>query len=182
LRRLLAIQLDMQFADLRTLLALPREEDGLAGGCNLTAASLLFNLISGSSVLFYDASTTAMADGRQSGRRFKELLARYYPFSDGDLPSDEAARVLYDAARNPLTHCLGVGKDKRVFPGAPQVGNRPVAVMFVKGPLTPELVSELVTERQRPSWTEPTVCLQDGELAHLGLGSRLGRRLMRMSA
>src|SRR6266849_9532190 len=84
LRRLLEIQLDMQFADLRTLLLLPAEDQGFSGGCNLTSAALLFNIISGSSVLFYDASTTAMSEGRQSGRRFKELLSRYYPFGAGD--------------------------------------------------------------------------------------------------
>lgn len=163
LRALLAIQLDMQFADLRTLLQLPRPGDGLEGGCNLTAASLLFNIVSGSSVLFYDASTTAMADGRQSGRRFKELLTGYYPFCDGDLQPDEAARVLYEAARNPLTHCLGVGKDKRVFPGAPQIGNRPVAVMFSKGPLSPGQVGALVSVRERPAWLEPTITVQHEE-------------------
>ena len=162
LRQLLALQLDMQFADLRTLLELPRNGHP-DGGCNLTAASLLFNFVSGSSVLFYDASTTAMADGRQSGRRFKELLTHYYPFSDGDLPAEEAARLLYEAARNPLTHCLGVGKDKRVFPGAPQVGNRPVAVSFMKGPLSSELVTELVTARERPAWAGPTVSVENGE-------------------
>jgi hypothetical protein len=163
LKQLLEIQLDMQFVDLRTLLRLPRSDDGLNGGCNLTAASLLFSIVAGSSVLFYDASTTAMADGRQSGRRFKELLARYYPFGDDDLPREEAARVLYESARNPLTHCFGVGKDKRVFPGAPQVGNRPLAVIFMKGPLGEEEVNELANARGRPDWTQPTVAVEQDE-------------------
>ena len=58
LQRLVSIQLDMQLEDAKTLLQLPREDDGLPGGCNLTLASLLFNIVSGASYLFYDASTT----------------------------------------------------------------------------------------------------------------------------
>jgi len=153
----------VQFEDVRTLLRLPRHDDGLPGGCNLTAAALLFKIISGSSVLFYDASITATSGGGQSGRRFKERLARYYPFLDDDLPPEEAARLLYEAARNPLTHCLGVGKDKRVFPGAPQFGNRPLAVMFVKDVLDGPGVNELMSSRERPAWTGPTIAVADNE-------------------
>jgi hypothetical protein len=56
LRRLLCIQVDMQLVDLRTLLRLPKRDFGLEGGCNLTATTLLCNIIAGASVLFFDAS------------------------------------------------------------------------------------------------------------------------------
>jgi hypothetical protein len=163
LRTLLEVQLDAQFADLRTLLRLPRHDETLDGSCNLTSASLLFNIVSGSSVLFYNASIAAMADGRQSGERFRGLLEDFYPFLDDDLPTDDAARVLYRAARNPLTHCLGVGKDRRVFPGAPQVGDRPVAVMFSKALLSVDQVAHVASTRARPDWLGPTIAMDGAE-------------------
>ena len=58
LKQLLTVQVDMQFKDLRTLLELPKTEG--QGGCNLTAAGVLFNVIAGSSVCFYEASAEAL--------------------------------------------------------------------------------------------------------------------------
>jgi hypothetical protein len=67
-------QVDMQFSDLRTLLRLPQA--GLESGCNFTAAAILFNLIAGSSVFFYDPSEDSLRDRQARGKRFKERCLR----------------------------------------------------------------------------------------------------------
>ena len=151
LRRLLVIQLDMQFADLRGLLRLPLKKAGIGAGCNLTAAALLFNIISGSSVLFYQSSMKALKNQSGRGQRFKELLGRYYPFEHDDLPRAAAPTVLYEAARNPLAHALAI-----------QVGRRHATVTYMKDSLPAARVRELATTRHRPSWTGPTVRIEGG--------------------
>ena len=162
-QRLVRGQLDMQLEDAKTLLQLPRPVDGLPGGCNLTLASLLFNIVGGASYLFYDASMEDIEKKRGSGRRFKRVLAKHYPFDEDDVrPASEAARLLYEEARNPLAHMLGVGKDLRFVPGAPTVNNRPVAIEVSKGPLTAEQVDRVISSRTRLLGMEPTVRLAGG--------------------
>jgi hypothetical protein len=151
LRRLLVIQLDMQFADLHGLLRLPLKKAGISAGCNLTAAALLFNIISGSSVLFYRSSMKALKDQSGRGPRFKELLAGFYPFEPDDIPRHDAPTVLYEAARNPLAHALAI-----------QVGKRHARVTYMKDGLPVARVRELATARQRPAWTGPTVRVENG--------------------
>jgi hypothetical protein len=70
LAKLVEVQVDMQFADLWTLLQLPRHEQGLHGGCNLTAATLVFNLVAGVSVLFYQSSMEELESRRGRDKRF----------------------------------------------------------------------------------------------------------------
>src|SRR3954454_22554826 len=84
LRRLLRIQVDMQFHDLRSLLQLPRPDLDLDGGCNLTATSLCCNIVAGASVLFYDASPAALEARGDRSRRFRELMRDYYPWEPAD--------------------------------------------------------------------------------------------------
>ena len=57
LRRLLEAQVDMLFGDLRTMLCLPGEAEGLDAGCNPTAAVLAVNIAAGASVLFWDSAS-----------------------------------------------------------------------------------------------------------------------------
>jgi hypothetical protein len=68
LQRLLELQINMQFVDLRTLLRLPMFEHGLEGGCNLTATTLLCNIIAGASVLFWDSSPEALEKRGERGK------------------------------------------------------------------------------------------------------------------
>jgi hypothetical protein len=72
--------------------------------------------------------------------------------------------LIYGWARNPLAHALGVGKVRRVFPGAPVVHGQPVAVWFSKGPLSPPQVEFLATTRTRDAILDPTVALNGVEL------------------
>lgn len=165
LRRLLAVQIDMQFDDLRTLLQLPSHNTSLSADCNLTTASLLFNVIAGTSVLFYDASLGALNDRADRGRRFRALLADYYPWSPSDaFGAEESSTVIYDFARNPLTHTLGVSKVPRLFPGAPPLPHGATAVMLEKGPLDPHAVEAVTDPSKQPEALGPTLRHEDDEL------------------
>jgi hypothetical protein len=149
-----ARQIDMQFADLTTMLRLPQKQIGLDGGCNFAAARLCFDLMAGASVLFYDASIEALHERGRRGQRFKTLVATFYPWLPGtdDAVGEEAARLLYDWARNPLAHALGV-----VGPAATGATD-PVPIFFAsKGALEPDQIAEIEEPRIRPRWLDPTI-------------------------
>jgi hypothetical protein len=148
LKRLLKSQVDMQFQDLRTLLELPRSKT--EGGCNLTAAAVLFNLIAGASVCFYDASPQAFRGRGDRGIRFVGVLTRFYPWDPrGGVTPAEAAAFIYESARNPLAHSLGLE------PPAPTGSRR--TVMLRKWALSPDQVWELENASTRPKWTRALI-------------------------
>jgi hypothetical protein len=159
IRKVVERQIDMQFGDLRALLRLPVAEIDKDVGCNLTTATLGFNLVAGASVLFYDSHAGALTDRGDRGRRFKEVFERYYPWSPDDLEPAVAAEALWEWARSPLAHSAGVGKERRQLPGAPSVAGQPVAVVFTKGPLKTEEVAHLATVREQDPVLPPTVAL-----------------------
>ncbi|MGH8248812.1 MAG: hypothetical protein ACREUU_20575 [Gammaproteobacteria bacterium] len=112
-RRFVLSHLAMQFGDVRAMLRLPTGdgETRIENGCNFAAAATICNLISGISVVFFNR-TGRPAGPRQRprdrGQRFRDLLnANYYPWHPGE---DRGAKIdaLYDLARNPLAHALGV--------------------------------------------------------------------------
>jgi hypothetical protein len=84
LQRMLREHLDMQIADLRVLLRLPTKR--LPAGCNFTAAALIFNLIAGSSVCFYNTSEKTMEDRPPAGKHFRGLLEQYSRGAPGPWP------------------------------------------------------------------------------------------------
>ena len=100
LKQLLEAQVDMQFGDLKTLL--------LIGGCNFAAAAVLFNLIAGSSVCFYDPSEEALFERSDRGERFKGVLNDFYPWQEEQLPKDQFWCALWVSAQNTLAHSLGL--------------------------------------------------------------------------
>lgn len=162
LRELLRIQVDMQLADLRTLLCLPRREPGLDGGCNLTAATLATNVIAGASVLFWNSSVEALRLRRDRGKRFTDLMVAHYPWSSYDAVDAEfGAKLLWDHTRNPLSHTLGVGKQAELFPGIP-TEERGVWLLKAKHGLAPHIAEELMSSYRRPDWTGPTVIAASG--------------------
>lgn len=164
LKKLLEVQIDMQFADLRTLLRLPMADRALAGGCNLTTATLLFNIIAGASVLFYDSRPSAL-DARNRGRRFKGLLVDYYPWTEDDAFDPEgSSRATYDFARNPLTHTLGVSKQPHLFRGVPPLPGGAHAMMLEKGPLDEQAVAAVTDPTVRPEILSPTLRHEQNEL------------------
>lgn len=149
LRRLLENQVDMQFADLRTLFRLPLPREGLEGGGNFAAATVLFNIIAGASVCFYDASEQGLTDRQDRGRRFKEVLKNFYPWQGEPLTKDGCLSVLYESARNPLAHSLGLD--------APPKGATGRQIFLKKWSLTESEVQELEESSSRPDWALSTV-------------------------
>jgi hypothetical protein len=154
-RELLEVQVDMQFADLHSLLRLPMPDEGLDGGCNLTATTVLCNIVAGTSVLFLDSSIDVFVNRNDRGPRFKRLMRDYYPWLPEDaLRGEEGAMLLWEYTRNPLSHTLGVGKFPHAFPGMPGDGR---AVLLSKGPLPDAGIAQLMAE-ERPMWLDhPTI-------------------------
>ena len=157
LRRLLEAQVDMLFGDLRTMLCLPGEAEGLDAGCNLTAAVLAVNIAAGASVLFWDSSVEELEKRGNRKRRFGELMGAMYPWSDDDAVDAElGAKLLYDYARSPLTHTLGIGKTRRLFPGIP-ADEREVWLSKPQRGLDAAVVDDVLSNRERPVWLDPTI-------------------------
>jgi hypothetical protein len=105
--------LAMQFADVRAMLRLPAGvgDERIENGCNFPATAHICNLISGISVVLFSRRGRPPGPRRRPrdrGQRFCDLLrANYYPWQPGE---DRNAKTdaLYDIARNPLAHALGV--------------------------------------------------------------------------
>ena len=122
-------------------------EVGLESGQNFATATSLVNLIAGASVWFYEASTDGLSD-RDSGHRFRETLAAYWPWDDGDIVDrPEGTRLLYECVRNPLAH--GFGMSRLDDEGSP--------IAFLKDSLTAERVAELDLAEARPQGIGPTI-------------------------
>ena len=152
--RFLVTQVDMLFSDLRCLLLFPCAV--LDTGFNLTAVSLLFNILAGISVCFHNPSLPVLTDHRKHprGEKFKELLTNYYPWEGEPLSIAEAVDVLYVKARNPLAHSLGLDSPTSQDPSSVHIG---------KHFLTEEEIMQLEGNQQRPKWLRPTVDKQNSD-------------------
>lgn len=165
LQLLLRRQVDSQFADLATLLQLPRPDLGLDGHGTLTAPGLACNVISGASVLFYEASIAAARNRKNatnrlsSSERFKRVLRGYLPWEHmGDEPQEDVVDLLYGYTRNPLAHSLGIGKSGHVlgFRGKHVVMEKPghamsrgAVIQLMRGDEpSPEDIPPIVTQRE----------------------------------
>jgi hypothetical protein len=154
--RLCRDHFDMQVQDVRVLLRMPKA--GYQAGCNFAALAVLFNLIAGASVCFFDASAKALAERGNRGKRFQDMLETWYPWEPGQPPGD-GANVLYSYARNPLAHSLGMDD-----PDGPEVG-------INKFPLSERRIETLETSTDRPAWCPPalTAVGSDFEVGVAGL-------------
>lgn len=147
LKQLLTHQIDMQFVDLRCLMELPRVEG--ESGCNFAAATMLFNIIAGSSVCFYDAQPRGLTNRSDRGRRFVGILNDFYPWIDETIAKDNAVSILYQSARNPLAHSLGID--------TPVANIKAKQVFLKKWRLTADQIKELEDSNNRPLWAERTI-------------------------
>lgn len=100
--------LDMQFADVRAMLQLPRPDIGITPACNFAITSTLCNLVSGISTTIYKPSKLLheVRSNCGSGRAFKGLIADFFPYTPAgakDFPGE-----FYQLCRNPLAHSVGV--------------------------------------------------------------------------
>ena len=157
LKRLLQAQVDMQFMDLRSMLLLPRKEIGLEGGCNLAATAILFNIIAGFSVCLFESGEDALRNRGDRSRRFREIIRQYYPWENEPVEKNQFVNILYDSARNPLTHSLGLDT-----PPSQTIGKQ---VVLQKYALTMPQILELEDSQKRPAWLAPTL-IGVHELAH----------------
>ncbi len=148
LKRFLEAQVDMQFSDLRTMLRLPISQAGLEAGCNFATASILFNMIAGASVCFYNASEAALRD-KKKGERFTNVLKCFYPWQDEPLSKDEGISTLYKATRNPLAHSLGLD--------TPPKDSNGKQIALLKSPLSPTQINEMEEAKSKPNWLPPTI-------------------------
>lgn len=112
-KRLVARLERLSFSDVHTMLRLPEPATNLTAGCNFAVAYVLMAAVGG-------ISTTLYRLGKTDGERFKGLLTDYYPWDfepTQHVPPAEAARIIYEVFRNPLTHDLGLdlrGKSKGI--------------------------------------------------------------------
>lgn len=148
-RQIVQNLLDPQLADVHAMLRLPKGWPGLGAGCNLSAALVLFSVVGGVSTALFQQGELSRRGNR--GDLFVEVLQRYYPWveepSNGTLPPQEAAKRLYKAFRNPLTHSLGI------YDG-PYIGD----IKIAKGPLTENEITNLECASSRPSdWPSPAL-------------------------
>ncbi len=107
LQQLLDKHINMQFEDVRVLLGLPLP--GTSVGANFATAAVLFNIISGASVAFYNPSMQALkGKAGGSGNRFRNVLRHHFPMKEIALPEATVLKVFYNYSRNPLAHSLGL--------------------------------------------------------------------------
>ncbi len=75
-------------------------EGGFCRRCNFASVALMFNIIGGVSVCFYDASPADLASGQNRGHRFQKVLIDFFPWPAG-ITARDGAEVLYKYARHP---------------------------------------------------------------------------------
>ena len=134
-----------QLEDLRCLLQLPK--GSLRAGCNLTAGISLLNVIAGISVCLYKADIKRFKDEKNSGLCFQSLFFEYYPWQHEPVEKEEAAKVLWKNARNPIAHSLGLYSPAKAED----------SVSFDKSALSIARVKEIEASDSRPNWLPPTM-------------------------
>lgn len=150
-------------SDVHAMLLLPLDGSLPHVGCNLAIAQVLLAAIGGVSAVLYSTKGS-------SGQVFQEYLTHFYPWDaepigDKTLGGAEAARILYEDYRNPLTHATGT----RVFSVKGGLRRehqtRPYTlivqrVAFTGRPdrgLSEEQILSLESEPVRPGWLPVTI-------------------------
>jgi hypothetical protein len=104
--------LDFMFSDAYNMLRFPIPDRGLFGDGNWAAANHLLSLISGiSRVLYFPRD-----EDTKTGPLFKHVLEQFYPWDkepDGGVKGKDGAYFLYEVFRNPLSHVLGLGNERK---------------------------------------------------------------------
>ena len=144
--------IDPLLADVHAMLRLPKKSPpGLDAGCNLSALTILLNVVSGVSMEIHDPTGKKFGKDEQ---RFKFVVRERFPWSQEPktgtaIVGSDAANILYKAFRNPLTHNLGLIIDTNY------AGDRKVAA---KGPLSDRDIMRIEQSAARPQdWARPTL-------------------------
>jgi len=158
--------------DVHVMFRLPVPSASLNVGCNLSIAQILLSAISGVSAVLY--STT-----ESSGSVFRDFLIHCYPWDsepvrENSIRGADAARILYEEYRNPLTHASGtpvfavMGQNRREYiQQQHRLSIDRVAFAKHKGEGLPEeRINELESEPVRPPWL-PVTLASDSKLRKL---------------
>ena len=157
-RRLIDRLEKLSFSDVHTMLRLPVPNYRLHAGCNFAITHVLTTAIGG-------ISTTLYRHGSNDGERFKGLLIQHYPWAlepPQDVSPAEAARVIYEVIRNPLTHDLGLdlrGKAKGLKVKVKR-WQRP----HQKGGMPEKWIEQLEAGRVRPSISPAVTVRADAQV------------------
>lgn len=121
IKALCANTLDLNIADLRSMLQLPltikREMAPgpdislieMTGGCNFASCVLMLDIVAGLSVcLYFRQGRIGLDTNGDRGNRFRKVLEGYYPWQYEDLDNRQVSRILWEFLRNPLVHSLGM--------------------------------------------------------------------------
>lgn len=154
LEQIVRDRIDPILRDVHAMLRLPIDDvPGLEAGCNLSAALVLLEVVSGVSAVLYADPELEKIDKRQrSGEAFKRLLLKHYPWDEEPdtaetIREKHAAEILYQAFRNPLAHSFGIDSETAH-------GQRKVA----KGPLSDNEIVSIERSQDRPEeWPGPTL-------------------------
>ena len=114
---------------------------------------MLFNIIAGVSVCFYDASVEALSQRGDRSKRFKNLLIKYYSWEGESVSPREGSELLYEQTRNPIAHSLGLDSPFRNHPKGKEV-------TLTKRPLTVGEIRELEVSLKRPAWLPKTIIVE----------------------
>ena len=158
-------QVDRFLCDVHSMLMLPIDgEPGLKGGCNFSAALTLMEVIGGVSqeLYLYPSQKGHGPSYTDPGARFRKALEDHFPWSQEPQTGEEivgeaAAKCLYYAYRNALTHNLGYVRHPDY------VG----VLKIAKGPLSDEEIEGIERAPQRPQeWSHPTLRVTRDEDGH----------------
>ena len=167
--RFIGERLEPHLIDVHTMLRLPiGTDDGLRGGCNFSAAQILFAVIGGVSATLYEPKDPGDRD--ESGKLFKQVLDMHFPWDsepNGAITGMAAASILYDLYRNPLVHGLGLKPD-----------HRGLKLKVAKGPLSETEIEELEQSLVRPPSWGPTLREEGAKKVLLVKGLYWGVRQM----
>jgi len=125
--------LDMHFSDVRAMLQLPRPDVGIDTGCNLAVSATLCNILSGISTTLYKPAHLLddLQSAYLSGKAFQNLVQDFFPrWPPG---AEDFPKELYDYARNPLVHSVGLPDAARAVV-ADQAGPRIVYARVLHSP------------------------------------------------
>jgi len=98
-----------EFSDIHSMLRLPLNNYRITAGCNRGITHALMAVIGGISTTLYKQSGNV-------GAKFKGVLIDYFPWDlepQGSLAPEDAADIIYEVFRNPLTHDLGLDVKKK---------------------------------------------------------------------
>ena len=157
-RRLIERLETLSFSDVHTMFRLPIPNYRLHAGCNFAIAHVLTTAIGG-------IATTLYRRGDTDSERFRGLLTDHYPWNlepKQYVAPAEAARIIYQVFRNPLTHDLGLdlhGKSSGV-----KVKVKRLQRPNQKGGLPERWIEKLEAGRVRPGMSSAVTVRADAKV------------------